>query len=121
MLQIGWGIVTYALMYLSWNALVEHGFSAGMAPRVIELLVLVVISLIAGASLDFRSWGDILPYSLMWAFEVILLDVLMTLPFAGVAMYYDWKLWVGYALIAIIPLVAPQMRMHRSTDAIEAA
>lgn len=113
--MIGWGIVIYAVMYLMWNGLVLYGFVDGIVPRLISLSVLVVTATIAGRSLRFTSAKDVAPYSIAWAIVVVLLDMVYTVPYAGWALYSDWNIWVGYALVAASPLVAPYIRgFHRT-------
>lgn len=107
---LGWGIVIYALLYLTWSGLVIHGIVAGILPRVIILSVLVVAALIAGRALRFDSWKDIVPYSLGWVLVAGGLDVIFSVPMTGWQLYLDWNLWVGYALLAIVPLFASYTR-----------
>ena len=111
--RLSWGIVIYAIMYLTWNGFAIYGFVNGIAPRICELIVLVIVSAIAGRSLGFTSWKDILPYSFVWALTSIGLDAIFTLPFSGTVMYANWNLWIGYALVMLLPLAAPQTRIFR--------
>ncbi len=103
----GWGIVIYAIMFLSWSAFVLYGFSEGMLPRLAGLLVLIVMATIAGYSLRKYNWRDILPYSIFWLAEVILLDIVMSVPYTGWALFSDANIWVGYALVVLVPLFVP--------------
>jgi hypothetical protein len=109
--RLWWGIVIYAIMYLTWNGFAIYGFTQGIAPRLCELVVLVIITTTAGRSLRFNSWKDILPYSFFWALTAIALDAVFTLPFSGTGMYASWNIWVGYVLVMILPLAAPQTRI----------
>ncbi len=111
--RLSWGIVIYAIMYLTWNGFAMYGFTQGIAPFLCKLVVLIVISAIAGRSLKFGSWKDILPYSFFWALTVVALDAIFTLPFTGSAMYGSWQLWTNYALVMMLPLAAPQTRIFR--------
>lgn len=103
---LGWGIVIYAVVSLAWQALVIWGFSDSMFSRVAELLVLIIVATIAGRSLRFHSWKDILPYSVSWAVIAAALDIVYSVPFGGWRIYGDWNLWVGYGLVVIVPLFA---------------
>ena len=107
---IGWGIVIYAVMRLTWDGLVIYGITSGFTPRIIELAMLVILATIAGRSLRFASWKDVLPYSLSWAVIAALLDMVYTVPFSGWQMYSDWNVWVGYAFVVLLPLMAPRTR-----------
>lgn len=106
---IGWGIVIYALMFLTSSIFALYGFQ-GLLARVTALIVLITVATIAGRSLRFHSWKDILPYSLAWTFMVILLDSIVTVPFSGWALFHNWNVWVGYALVTLVPLFAPLTR-----------
>jgi hypothetical protein len=114
---LGWGIVIYAIVYLAWSALVLYGFVYGFFPRVISLVVLAIVATIAGRSLRFHTWKDILPYSITWAIVVGLLDAVFTVPYAGWQLYADWNIWVGYVLVAAVPLIAPYTRGKIGKDA----
>lgn|SRR3989344_2635066 len=109
----GWGVVIYALMFLLWSGFVTYGFIEGIVPRITGLLVLVGIMICAGLSLHFHRWHDILPYSFSWAFMLILLDGLFSVPYAGWQLYLDWNVWFGYAVVAVVPLFAPFFRFER--------
>ncbi len=109
---LGWGIVIYAIMSLLWSGLVIYGIAATPASLFIRLCALILLATIAGRSLRFHLWKDILPYSIFWAIMMAALDAVYTVPFSGWAMYQDWYLWVGYGLVAAVPLLAPLL--HQS-------
>lgn len=107
---LGWGIVIYAVMSLAWSGLVTYGLSGTIVSRFAELLVLVIVATLAGRSLRFHSWKDIIPYSFFWAVMMGLLDAVYSVPFGGWQIYADWNLWLGYCLVAVVPLLAPYTR-----------
>ncbi len=115
-LYIGWGIVIYAIMYLTWAGMNMYGFSQGILPRIAELIVLVIVTTVAGRSLKFESWQDILPYSISWVIVVLVLDALFIVPLSGIDAYGDWHLWAGYALVVFLPLLAPLTREGMEID-----
>ena len=96
-----------------WDGFITYGFVEGLAPRIIGLLFLIALVLLAGASLRFHAWSDILPYSLAWTFMMAILDGVFSVPYAGWELYLDWNLWFGYAVVAIAPLFAPYLRLER--------
>jgi hypothetical protein len=102
---IGWGIVIYALMYLLWSGLVIYGFAAGMVSLIVRLAALAGITTLAARSLHIPNWRDLAPYTVAWALCAVALDALFLVPFSGWALYATWSVWVGYALVAIIPLL----------------
>ena len=111
----GWGIVIYAVMRLVSEAFILYTLSSGLLPHLLSLAALFILCLIAGRSLKFASWTDIIPYSIFWAIEIGFLDAIYTVPVSinGWAMYSDWNLWLGYSLVALFPLVAPFTRTNK--------
>lgn len=107
---IGWGIVIYAVMFLTWNELIAYGFFEGIVPRITSLIVLVSTLVIVGRALRIDSWVGILPYSVGWACMMILFDAIFTVPGAGWGLYLDPDVLLGYALVALIPLLSPVLR-----------
>lgn len=111
---VGWGVVIYAVMYLAWSGLVIYGLSLGILSLIVRLAVLVVIITIAGRSLRVDNWKDLVPYTFVWAVIAALLDGLFLVPFSGWALYSSWSVWVGYALVVVIPLFTS---LRRTTSA----
>lgn len=107
---IGWGIVIYAIVFLTWSILVIHDLAQGVLPQVVLLIVLIIVATIAARALRFRHWYDILPYSIAWAGMAAIFDLVCALPISGWALYADWHIWVGYMLLATVPLLAPMTR-----------
>lgn len=111
----GWGIVTYAVVRLIAEGFSILTFSSGLLPHILLLVVLLCVSIVAGRSLKFSSVLDILPYSVFWFLEILILDWFYSVPTVTYSMYSDWKLWFGYSLVVIIPLLAPFTRMNKRT------
>lgn len=110
----GWGIAIYAILALAGSGAAAYGLAGTFWASLIELAVLVATCIIAGSSLKFRSWKDILPYSLGWAGIAILLDALIAVPLTGWQLYSQWSAWVGYALVALLPLLSVIFKTQRT-------
>ncbi|OGG50779.1 hypothetical protein A2763_02540 [Candidatus Kaiserbacteria bacterium RIFCSPHIGHO2_01_FULL_54_36] len=108
---LGWGICIYAVMTLAWAGIALYGLGGTLTGRILGLIVLIVTLTIAGRSLKFHSWKDIVPYSLLWVVIMALFDAVYSVPFGGWGIYADWNLWVGYALVAAVPMLAPLTRI----------
>lgn len=111
---IGWGVVIYALMYLLWSGLVIYGLAAGILSLVVRIGALATITTLAARSLHMPNWRDLLPYALSWAVCAVLLDALFLVPFSGWALYSTWSVWVGYALVAILPVITSFISFRRA-------
>ena len=112
---LGWGIVIYAIMSLAWSGLVIYGLVGVYFSVIFRLLILIIVTTIAGRSLRLYSWSDILPYSACWALTMGLLDAVYAVPFATWALYADWSVWAGYGLVAVVPLFSPLLLRRRQT------
>ena len=111
---LGWGIAIYALMYLLWSGLVIYGVAAGIFSLIVRLGALAVITTIAGREQRLTNWKDLAPFTISWAVIAVVLDAIFLVPFSGWALYASWSVWVGYALVAIIPLVTSFWRRGAS-------
>lgn len=114
-LLFGWGIIIYAIMFLVWSGFVTYGFIEGLTPKIATLLVLIGVTALAGQSLRYRSWTDILPYSLGWVVIMAILDGIFSVPYSGFSLYLDPNIWFGYAVVAIVPLISPYLRLNRTS------
>ena len=91
-------------MYLLVAAFSLYGMYPGLLSRMLALGALIALATLAGSSLNFHLKKDILPYSLVWVLEIAVLDALMSVPYAGWGLYLDWNVWVGYALVVLVPM-----------------
>ena len=114
--RLSWGVVIYALMYLTWSGFVLYGFANGVLPRLLGLFILIVLATIAGRALRLHSWKDIAPFSFAWALLVALLDAVFSVPYTGWMLYADWNVWVGYTLVFVVPLLSPYTHKVVHTD-----
>lgn len=108
---VGWGIVLYATMYLSWGLMIAYGWQGTLLSRLALLAVLVVSTAIATWHLPVRTVKDTFPYSLTWGVSIAIIDGCLAAPSGSWQIYADPNLWVGYALVVIVPLILPR-RMH---------
>ena len=113
---LGWGIVIYAVVFLAWTGFLTYGIVEGYLPIVFNFAVLVGVTFVAGKAVRLPRWSDILPYSVGWALIVWLFDVVLSVPFAGWQMFYDWHVWAGYALVVAVPLFAPLFTSWRRSS-----
>ncbi len=107
---LGWGVVMYALLSLTWSGRDITGLATPAVSRPVEFFVLLIVAVIAGRSLRFNSWSDILPYSIFWALTAAALDAVFAVPLQGWNVYDSGSVWIGYGLVALLPLLAPLTR-----------
>lgn len=102
---LGWGVVVYAVMYLLWSGMAIHSLTTGYVSLAVRLAALVLVTTIAARALRATSRMDVAPYSICWALVAAALDAVIHVPFTGYTLYFEWSVWAGYALVAIVPLL----------------
>ena len=112
---LGWGIVIYSTLYLTWSGLVLYGFADTVIGRIALLIALVTVVTIAGRELRLQAWEDIVPYSLSWVLIMVVLDILISARINGMDIFSDANLWIDYALVGSVPLLAPKTRARAHT------
>ncbi len=119
--SLGWGIVIYAIMYLVWSGLVIYGLSLGILSLALRIFTLVFITTIAARSLRLGNWKDVLAFSIGWAVIAAFLDALFLVPFSGWELYGSWSVWIGYALVAIVPLITSSWRRKGASASVRSS
>ena len=113
---VGGGIAVYAVMHLVWTGLLTYGLGAGMFSLILRLITLALVTTLMTRSLRLVSRMDVLPYSAAWAVMAVILDGIFFVPLAGWALYATWTVWLGYALVVVIPYLAfPYVRRGART------
>ncbi len=114
---IGWGVAIYAVMYLVTSGLLLYGLLIGLIPTLLKLATLVFVTALAGRSLNVRVWQDVIPYSVLWALIVALLDAVFWVPLSGWTLYASPGVWIGYAIVMITPIIAVRFPKKKSAAA----
>lgn len=98
-------------MYLAWSGFALYGLTAGATVLVLRFLVLAAITTIAARELKV-SWLAVLKYSAFWALTAAILDIILLVPFVGMMFYTEIGVWLGYALVVVIPVVTSRFFPH---------
>jgi hypothetical protein len=93
--------------------MVTWGIQNGLLAKLFVFLAVAVTAVIAGRSLRFTTWKDILPHSLGFVVMMGLQDALFVVSVHGWNIYSDLSLWIVYAIVACAPLLAPKLRPHK--------
>ena len=106
----GYGILIYVALFVYWSALIAYGAEQGIISQIVSLIIIAALACFAGHKLETKSVNKIIRYSVGWTVIVALLDVLFTVPFTGWEVFNEWSVWVGYAIILLIPLCVSQCK-----------
>lgn len=105
-LVFGWAVAIYAVVFLAWSGFLAYGLGGTLFARLGSLAALVIVTTVAARSIGRQTWQEMLPYSAAWAGVIAVLDGLYTAPFTGLAVYADINVWIGYALVVLVPLAS---------------
>ena len=99
-------MLIWAVVYIVSMGLYAYGILNSISGEIIMLIAGAIVAYIAGRNLNSVSVGGILKYSIGWVIIAFILDVLLTVPYSGWALYSEWSVWVGYALVLVAPTLA---------------
>ena len=51
-------------------------------------------------------------FSLSWLAIFVILDIILAIAFAGIEYFYNWKVYLPYALTLLIPSILWKLRFH---------
>ena len=112
---IGWGIVIYAVAYLLAGIEQIYGLSGTTLGLVLTFLNLGIVAGVAGNSIRHSNWHDLLPYVFSWLCIVATLDSLLATPLTGWSFFLEPSIWIGYGIIAVVPITVVYLRNHKAT------
>lgn len=101
-----WGIAIYAVMFLAANFVHMHADWFIGWDRIFMLGTLVITLAYATDALKARTLHDAIPHALAWTLVAMALDASFVLPQSDIAtLYGNSDTWVGYILLATLPLL----------------
>ena len=99
-------IAIYAVIFLFISALIGAKIDAeAIWVWIVNLGISVVGLYIATGYAKPTNWKDGLKYGAVWVVILVILDIILTVPFAGQDYFSDWRSYVPYALTLLIPTV----------------
>ncbi len=107
---LGWGVVLYAVMFLLSRMLATYGYDEGILPLAASTVALIALSCIAIRSLRPHTMHDMIPHVVVWIFVAVLIDSILMVPVFGWEMFMAGSVWLGYAFLAIVPLICLRLR-----------
>ena len=104
-------VAIYAVIFLFISVLVGAKMNQ-TAPWVwaATLIITLVGLYLATNYAKPKDWKDGLKYGLVWLVVLVVLDLILTAPFAGWGYFSDWKSYISYALTVLVPAVLPQKK-----------
>lgn len=99
----GWGIAIWGAAYLVATGFVAYKMQDNIFAEIVTLIAMLIVLIAASRNLPDSSLAQVLKYSVGWVVIGVILDLVLTVPFTGYAIFYHWTIWVSYALILVLP------------------
>jgi hypothetical protein len=97
-------VAIYAVIFLFISALIGAKVDAeALWVWIINLGISVVGLYVATNYVRPKNWQEGLKYGTIWVVVFVILDLVLTVPFAGKEYFSDWKSYIPYILTVAIP------------------
>ncbi len=100
----GYGAAVWATAFIISTALMIYGMFNNVIAKAVLVLIVAGAVYLAGRGLNLDSVVSILKYSAVWFLMAVILDAIITVPFTGWGLFTQWNIWLGYAVILLVPL-----------------
>jgi hypothetical protein len=107
---VGLGVGIWLVAFVVASIFIALGRIDAIAAKLIVPLAVGVAAYFAGRMLKLQSYVEMLRHSALWVAIAIVLDALVTVPFAGWQIFAQWNVWLGLALVLTAPLLAVRNR-----------
>lgn len=97
-------VAIYAVIFLFISALVGAGVDADATWVWVVSLAITIVGLAwATRYVKPATMQEGLKYGVAWLVVLVVLDLILTAPFAGWDYFSDWKSYIPYVLTVVIP------------------
>lgn len=111
----GYGIIIWAVAFIVASIFIAFETSAVIMNTVTALAVVLTAFLLA-KTVSLASRKAMLKYSFCWVIVVFILDALVTSQFTAWDFLSSWYVWLAYALILFVPLLAVKVVSQPSLE-----
>jgi cell division protein FtsW (lipid II flippase) len=87
------------------SGFVAYEMQNSLLAKIVTLLAIAIVACFAGKCVRKDSATGIIKYSIGWVVIVFILNILICSRFVD-NFFSQWNVWVGYALILLIPLLS---------------
>lgn len=101
---IGYGVALWVLMFVIISILIAYKIYEGVIVAIVVAIISGIISYILAGYAKPTKISEALMYGFTWVVVGVILDVIVTRRF-NAAIFSEWSLWLGYALVLLAPIV----------------
>lgn len=99
-------LAIYAVIFLFISALIGFKIDQTAGWVTVATLAISIIGLyIASRAAKIDSMKNAVILGLVWVVVMIVLDLILTMPFTGVAYFKAWTTYLAYAITFIMPVI----------------
>lgn len=102
----GYGGLIWAVVYLVATAFVGYKLMEMLWAQIVLVIISAILSYFLARNLNLNSVVEMLKYSLSWMAMSVVLNIILTVPFTGWAVFNSWDMWASYLLVLLVPLTA---------------
>lgn len=100
---IGFGALLWLILFAVASLFVGFKVMETLWARVVIVVISGALAYVLAGKIKPTKAAVALQYSGVWVVTGLVLDAIITTRFAP-AVFQDWSLWLGYALVLLIPL-----------------
>lgn len=105
--SLGFGAIIYGVAFIVASAFIGFGItSENSLVQGVTMLAVSTAAFLLAKNLNFADSNEMLKYSFSWVIVGLILDALITTRFTGWEFFYRLDIWLSYALILLVPLLA---------------
>ena len=98
------GILLWILMFVIVSVFIGFKIYDFTITQVITIIISGIIAFVLAGRVRPKSAGTALGYGFCWVLVGVILDAVVTMRF-NPAIFSMWPLWLGYALVFLVPLL----------------
>ena len=102
-------VAIYAVIFLFISTLIGAKVpTGGVWITIVNFIITIVGLYLATNYAKPKNMQNGLVYGLIWLVIFVVLDLILTRPFAGWGYFASWKTWIVYALTILMPTFLPK-------------
>lgn len=111
------GIIIWGVAFVVVSVLMAIGIREGYLNWIITTIIIAITGYKLAQKMSLKNMNSALSVGLLWVIVVVLLDWLITTHFATMAFFSDYKIWVSYAIILLIPVFSMKKSTQKTNSA----
>jgi len=100
------GIIIWVVAFMVASLFVAFSMANTAVAQIVTGLVAIITAYMLAKKIGVTNKMEMLKHSFVWVVVILILDYFVTTKFTGMEFFSDWKTWLLYALILIVPLFA---------------